>query len=129
MSKLIPDSYSTQRIVPEKCNCFKSTISKIAVILSQSFPKSDQFCCSMQTGRCLPYEATVLSSTPGLVQSAAPRVFGRGSGLRCGFGFAFGKSFGVPSIYSRGNRLRTLGTSRGNSFTTLHPRLFNRLSF
>ena len=60
---------------------------------------------------------------------AAPRVFGRGSGLRCGFGFAFGKSFGVPSIYSLGNRLRTLGTSRGNSFTTLHPRLFNRLSF
>ena len=58
---------------------------------------------------------------------AAPRVFGRGSGLRCGFGFAFGKSFGVPSIYSLGNRLRTLGTSLGNSFTTLHPRLFNRL--
>ena len=57
----------------------------------------------------------------------APRVFGRGSGLRCGFGFAFGKSFGVPSIYSLGNRLRTLGTSLGNSFTTLHPRLFNRL--
>ena len=58
---------------------------------------------------------------------AAPRVFGRGSGLRCGFGFAFGKSFGVPSIYSLGNRLRTLGTSLGNRFTTLHPRLFNRL--
>ena len=58
---------------------------------------------------------------------AAPRVFGRGSGLRCGFGFAFGKSFGVPSIYSLGNRLRILGTSLGNSFTTLHPRLFNRL--
>ena len=48
---------------------------------------------------------------PRVLNPAAPRVFGRGSGLRCGFGFAFGKSFGVPSIYSRGNRLRTLGTS------------------
>merc|ERR1712015_494832 len=61
------------------------------------------------------------------LRPAAPPVFGRGSGLRCGFGFAFGKSFGVPSIYSLGNRLRTLGTSLGNRFTTLHPRLFNRL--
>ena len=33
----------------------------------------------------------------------------------------------MPSIYSLGNRLRALGTSLGNSFTTLHPRLFNRL--
>ena len=39
----------------------------------------------------------------------------------------FGKSFGVLSINSLGNRLRTLWTSLGNRFTTLHPRLFNRL--
>ena len=58
---------------------------------------------------------------------AAPRVFGLGSGLWCGLGFAFGKSFGGPSINSLGNRLKTLCTSLGNRFTTLHPRLFNRL--
>ena len=60
---------------------------------------------------------------------AAPRVFGRGSGLRCGFGFAFGKSFGVPSIYSLGTPLSTRGTSRGAPFTIIPPRLFHRLSF
>ena len=34
----------------------------------------------------------------------APVFFGQGSGLWCGRGFAWGKSWGGPSINSRGNR-------------------------
>ena len=55
MSKLIPDSDSTQTIGPEKCHCFHSTISKVAAILCQSSPKSDHFFCSMQTRQYHPY--------------------------------------------------------------------------
>ena len=40
--------------VSENCNCFQSTISKIAVILSLSFQKSDQFFCSLQTWHTVP---------------------------------------------------------------------------
>ena len=51
MLKLIPDSYSTQK----NCNCCQSTISKIAVILSLSFQKSDHFFCSLQTWHTVPH--------------------------------------------------------------------------
>ena len=41
--------------VSENCNCFQSTISKITVILSLSFQKSDQFFCSLQTWHTVPH--------------------------------------------------------------------------
>ena len=48
MLKLIPDSYSTQK----NCNCCQSTISKIAVILSQSFPKGYNFLLYADRAHC-----------------------------------------------------------------------------
>ena len=46
----------------------------------------------------------ILGQTLGQKPSgpAAPRVFGLGSGLGCGLGFAFRKPLGRPSIYSLG---------------------------
>ena len=80
------------------------------------------------------YQETFVALTSIVCSEQALRVFGLGSGLWCGLGFAFGNSFEAfnqllsEQIRDWVNRLRTLGTSLGNRSTTLHPHLFNRLS-
>ena len=54
-ANFIPDSYSTDKFVQEKCLCFDDTIFKVATKMSQSPPKNDIFVHNTQTGECLPY--------------------------------------------------------------------------
>ena len=88
-------------------NDIKSAMNKLVGSVDLIYLPQDNSVVSAQTLCC------IFGQTLGqkLSEPAAPWVFGLGSGL------------------GLGNRLRTQGTSWGNRFTTLHPRLFNRLSF
>ena len=54
--KVITYSDSTQKTVQENVFCLYGTILNLVTKMAQTFPKSDQFLSSMQTGRCNPYD-------------------------------------------------------------------------
>ena len=53
--KVITYSDSTRKTVQENVFCLYGTILNLVTKMAQTFPKSDQFLSSMQTGRCDPY--------------------------------------------------------------------------
>ena len=63
--KVITYSDSTRKTVQENVFCLYGTILNLVTKMAQTFPKSDQFLSSMQTGRCDPYVAGVYDGKPG----------------------------------------------------------------
>ena len=53
--KVITYSNSSQKKLQENVSCFYGTILNLVTKVVQTPPKSDQFCFSMQTGKCHPY--------------------------------------------------------------------------
>ena len=57
---MISYSDSTRKIVQGNVICSYVTILNLVTKVAQTFPKSDHFLFSMQTGKCLPYGCNVV---------------------------------------------------------------------